>query len=104
MAIGKYFWVVMILLLIFATEACAVQVLRCKDGKEIRTGDSTYSVLKRCGQPAYQEVVSAEGCDKVEKWYYDCQGRRFTDVLVFKAGVLTKHRQGDKTTGTQLCK
>jgi len=86
----------------FAQNAHTVEVFRC-NGEEVRLKDTTYSVMKKCGQPAYQEVISAEGCEKVEKWHYDCKGRRFIDELTFKAGVLITHKQNENSNGTQNC-
>ena len=78
-------------------------MLRC-EGKEVDLRGSTFTVLQKCGEPAFREVISAEGCEKIERWHYDCQGRRFVDELTFRAGVLKSHNEGEKSTGTQICK
>ncbi len=84
-------------------EAIAIEVFRCF-GKEIRKEDTTYSVLKKCGEPAYKEILSNEGCDKEEKWHYDCIGRGNVEELIFKKGILVKRSRGERSKGTRYCK
>ena len=85
-----------------ASKAKVLKVFHCS-GEKVEIGDSTYSVLKRCGEPAYSEDVSAEGCDRVENWYYDCKGRGFVEILQFKAGVLSDRSRGEDSNGVQEC-
>lgn len=86
-----------------ASRAKVLRVFRCS-GEKVEIGDTTYSILKRCGEPAYGEDVSAEGCDRVENWYYDCRGRGFVDILQFKAGVLSDRSRGEDSDGVQQCR
>lgn len=81
----------------------STKVFKCS-GEKIEIGESTYSVLKKCGEPAYQEVLTNEGCDKEEKWHYDCIGQGYVEELVFLKGVLVDRLRGDKSQGSQKCK
>jgi len=90
------------LILTLTTLAHSASVFRCK-GKEVRRGDTTFAVVQKCGQPAYKEEISAKGCEKVERWHYDCKNRRFVDELTFTAGKLTQHKDGERSTGSQFC-
>jgi len=87
----------------FSAEAKILEVFKCQ-GTAIEVGDTTYAVLKKCGEPAFKEEVSAEGCEKVEKWHYDCKRRGYVDLLLFKAGVLVDRFEGEKSEGVQDCK
>ena len=88
--------------LLTVSQATAVEVFRCQ-GKEVRKGDTTFTVIQKCGQPAYKEEISAKGCEKVERWHYDCKTRRFVEELTFTAGKLSDHKQGERSTGSQTC-
>lgn len=102
----RAFFAVAALLLIFTVNSGAsrvVRVFRCQ-GQEVDFRDTTYAVLKKCGEPAYKETISSEGCEKVEKWHYDCIGRGNVEELIFKAGVLADRIEGDDSRGTQTCK
>lgn len=83
-----------------ASQAKVLEVFR-GSGEKVEIGDSTSSVLKRCGESAYSEDASAEGCDRVENWYYDRKGRGFVDILQFKAGVLIDRSRGEDSNGVQ---
>ena len=89
---------------LFSASALANRVFRCL-GERVNTGDSTYSVLKKCGDPAYQEIISSESCDKVEKWHYDCYGRGYVEELIFIKGILVEQNKnkGADSTGRQSC-
>ena len=99
----KLFLLIFTVSLTFSSRAEAIEVFRCF-GEEIRNGDTTYSVLKKCGEPAYKEILSNEGCDKEEKWHYDCIGRGYVEELIFKKGILIKRRRGERSKGTRYCK
>lgn len=86
-----------------ASEAESAQVFRCF-GKKVNKGDTTYSVLKKCGDPSYKETLSCEDCVKREKWHYDCIGRGYVVELLFKNGILIKRNRGGKSSGQQTCK
>jgi len=86
----------------FSSSANADKVFKCSSEK-ITKGDSTYSVLKKCGEPAYKETVSSEGCDKIEKWHYDCYGRGYVEELTFIKGILAEQNRGEASKGTQSC-
>jgi len=90
---------------LWAEEPKAVEVFWCQ-GEKISRGDTTYFVLKQCGPPAYREDISAanEGCEKVEKWHYDCIGRGYIDEFTFRAGVLVQQSRGEKSRGVQECR
>ena len=47
-----------------SSEAKILEVFKCQ-GKSIEFGDTTYSVMNKCGEPAFKEEVSVEGCEKV---------------------------------------
>ena len=99
----QLFLLILAVLLIFSSNVEAIEVFRCF-GKEIKKRDTTYSVFKKCGEPAYKEILSNEGCDKEEKWHYDCFGRRYVEELIFKKGILVKRIRGEESKGTQNCR
>lgn len=78
------------------------KVFKCS-GEKIENGDTTYSVLKKCGEPAFKELLSSEGCEREEKWHYDCYGRGYIEELIFKKGVLVERLRGEDSQGTQKC-
>ena len=80
----------------------SIKVFRCS-GEKINTGDTTYSVLKKCGEPAFKELLSNEGCEREEKWHYDCFGRGYVEELFFKKGILVNRTRGEESKGTQNC-
>ena len=81
----------------------SIKVFKCS-GKKINNGDTTYSVLKKCGEPAFKELLSNEGCEKEEKWHYDCYSRGYVEELIFKKGILVERLRGEDSQGTQNCK
>ncbi|MBU0729206.1 MAG: DUF2845 domain-containing protein [Proteobacteria bacterium] len=93
---------VVFLLNAFPANAAALKVLKCK-GEKISAGDSSYFVLKNCGEPAYKETLSNEGCVKIEQWYYDCMDRGFIDILKFEGGKLLDRYRGEDSEGMQVC-
>ena len=88
-----------------ASESKALKVFVCQ-GEKIKPGATTYFAYKQCGNPAFKEDISVieEGCEKIEKWHYDCFGRGYIDEFIFKAGILIKRSRGKKSQGTQTCK
>ncbi len=80
--------------LALATGSAQADIMRC-DGKVVSTGDRSYEVLQRCGEPsfrdewqerlAYHHLPSAH----VEEWYYDFGPARLVHVLRFRNGRLT---------------
>ncbi len=85
-----------------SAEARVIKAFTCS-GKRIKIGDSTYSVLKKCGEPAYKELLSNEGCDREEKWHFDCKSRGNVEELFFTKGILVDRIRGEKSSGTQTC-
>lgn len=85
------------------SNANANRVFKCSGGEKVQKGDSTYSVLKKCGEPAYRETISSIGCDKEEKWHYDCFERRYIVELIFKKGVFVDQNRGEESKGVQSC-
>jgi hypothetical protein len=84
-------------------DAKILEVMSCRGGR-VEIGDTTYSVLKKCGEPAYQEIISADGCEKRERWHYDCKNRGYIDLLEFKSGILVDRSRGEDSRGVQDCK
>lgn len=80
-----------------------LKVFKCQ-GEKIQNGDTTYSVLKKCGEPAFKEVLSTEESEREEKWHYDCYGRGYVDELIFRKGVLVERMRGVDSQGTHECK
>jgi hypothetical protein len=78
------------------------KVFKCS-GEKINDGDTTYSVLKKCGEPAFKELLSNEGCERKERWHYDCYGRGYVEELIFKKGILVDRLRGEDSQGTQNC-
>ena len=103
--ITRLFFIIFAFLLISSSgaEARFIKVFKCF-GKKVEIGDTTYSVLKKCEEPAYREILTNEGCDKKEKWHYDCKGRGNVEELYFTKGVLVDRIRGEKSSGTQTCK
>jgi hypothetical protein len=94
-------------LLFFAySNVCAdtriSKVFKCS-GEKIEYGDTTYTVLKKCGEPSFKELLSTEGNEQEEKWHYDCYGRGYVEELIFKKGVLVKRMRGEDSQGAQKC-
>lgn len=84
-------------------DAKILEVMSCKGGR-VEIGDTTYSVFKKCGEPAYKETISAEECEKIERWHYDCKKRGYIDLLKFKSGILVDRSRGEDSHGVQECK
>jgi hypothetical protein len=104
--ITRLFFIIFAFLLISSSSAEAgrvIKVFKCF-GERVENGDTTYSVFKKCGEPAYKEVLTNEGCDKKEKWHYDCKGRGNVEELYFTKGILVDRIRGEKSSGTQTCK
>ena len=61
--------------------------------KLVQVGDSAYSVLKKCGRPAYREQVSVgiDGMGKsVEKLTYDPGYRKMPHTITIRDGKVTR--------------
>jgi len=55
----------------------------------VQVGDSSYSVLKKCGRPNYQETISVgiDGMGKTtEKWHYDRGSKSIPHTLTIRNG------------------
>ena len=89
-------WLTLLLsALLLAGGTAAADTMRC-DGSVIRTGDRSFEVLRRCGEPsirdewdeylAYHHLPSAH----VEQWYYNFGPSRLLHVLHFRNGKLTR--------------
>jgi hypothetical protein len=84
---------------LLASVPARAAILRC-DSKTVETGNSRFTVLARCGQPAgsvewEEEVVqrlnfieSRSVFIRVEEWVYNFGPNRFLRVLRFRDGVL----------------
>ena len=92
----------MILNSLAASEAKVLQAFYCNNHK-LELEDTTYTIFKNCGEPAFREVVSAKDCAKVEKWHYDCEGRGYIEELTFTEGLLTDRSKGERSQGVQKC-
>jgi hypothetical protein len=55
---------------------------RCGTGL-VRTGDTSFEVLKKCGRPASQQQISGANERFVEQWYYEPGPGEFTRILTF---------------------
>jgi hypothetical protein len=84
----------LLLPMLLAGGAANADIMRC-DGKVVSTGDRSFEVLRRCGEPsfrdewdeylAYHHLPSAH----VEEWYYNFGPSRLVHVLRFRNGRLT---------------
>lgn len=55
----------------------------------VSIGDRKATVLLRCGEPLFAEVVSGDDDVKVEEWTYEPRGYKgFLRVLTFRGGRL----------------
>jgi len=80
--------------LLMAGGTAEADIMRCS-GKVISTGDRSFEVSRRCGEPsfrdewdeylAYHHLPSAH----VEEWYYNFGPSRLLHVLRFRNGRLT---------------
>ena len=85
---------------------------RC-GGETVSVGDSTYVVLKACGDPARKEKTGTAGAakkdkttrgqktvkgasTKVEKWYYDEGYGGYVYILTFQGNTLKKIEKGGR--------
>lgn len=69
---------------------------RCYKGF-VSTGDHKVTVLLRCGEPFFAEIISADDELKIEEWTYPPRHYRgFLRVLRFKGGRLVDISVGDK--------
>lgn len=82
--------------LLLATTGVQAESMRC-EGLVINTGDRSFDVLRKCGEPSYRDewdeylayhhrAPSAH----VEEWYYNFGPSRLVHVLGFRNGQLTR--------------
>ncbi len=78
-----------------ATNAVPDATLGRCDGKSIRRGDSTGTVLERCGDPVLTKRDTDLDARTVERWYYlpDPKQRQRARVLEFENGALARVRE-----------
>jgi len=62
---------------------------RC-DSHLVRIGDDKLTVLEKCGEPIFREVVSGALERRVEQWFYKRGVRQFTRILTFEGTRLTR--------------
>ncbi len=104
-----------IFLFLMALPALSVAedaAFRC-GGETVSVGDSTYVVLKTCGEPARKEKTGTAGAAKrdktasgqkavkgastrVEKWYYDEGYGGYVYILTFQGNTLRKIEKGGR--------
>lgn len=79
-------------------DAGATGTMRCGQWV-ISSGDSIVTVISRCGEPLYKEVISGgEGSrgQRVEQWTYSQGTNRFIKILEFRSGTLVSIRSGKR--------
>ena len=79
-------------------DALATGAMRCGQWV-ISSGDSIVTVISRCGEPLYKEVISGgEGSrgQRVEQWTYSQGPNRFIKILEFRSGILVSIRSGKR--------
>lgn len=74
-------------LVLFAGPAQASS-FKCNN-RFVSVGDGKATVLLRCGEPLFAEVVSGDNDVKVEQWTYKSRGYKgYLRVLKFRGGRL----------------
>lgn len=79
-------------------ESFATGTMRCGQWV-ISSGDSVVTVISRCGEPMYKEVISGgQGSrgQRVEQWTYSQGPNRFIKILEFRSGTLVSIRSGKR--------
>ena len=85
----------LLLLVLFAGQAQASS-FKCNN-EFVSTGDRKVTVLMRCGEPFFAEVVSGDDSIKIEEWTYKSRGYKgFLRVLTFRGGRLVDISVADK--------
>lgn len=84
----------LILFTVFVLYLSPLFAMRCGNDL-VQPGDATYTVLKRCGKPTYEEhfdrVVIHRGIRNIENldvWTYDFGPQDFVYTLRFEEGTL----------------
>lgn len=81
--------------LLLAGAPAAAETMRC-DGGVINTGDRSFDVERKCGEPAFRdewdEYLYNHGYPVAhqEQWYYNFGPSRLVHVLSFRNGQLTR--------------
>lgn len=89
------FWPLLTLPLLLAGAPAAADVMRC-DGQVIKTGDRSFDVQRKCGEPTYRDEWDEYLYDHgypvahTEQWYYNFGPSRLVHVLAFRNGQLTR--------------
>lgn len=74
----------------------AAESFKCGN-RFVSIGDSKATVLLRCGEPFFAEVISGEDQIRVEQWAYKKKGyRSFIRILTFSGGKLRDIEVGDR--------
>lgn len=85
-------WTAPVLVLLWCSlvpVAAAGDNMRCGTHL-VRSGDTKFEVLRRCGEPELKEIVSGADEPRVEQWYYDRGARQFPRVLTFRGLELVR--------------
>jgi len=78
----------LLLLLVFFAGQTQASSFKCNN-EFVSTGDRKATVLLRCGEPFFAEVVSGDDEIKIEEWAYKSRGYKgFLRVLTFHGGRL----------------
>ncbi len=90
------------------TSHANADCIRCTESSSLAcTGDSTFSVITKCGQPDHTESsqikISLDTWERVDTYYYDCGEGQFIRVLTFRAGKLISIETEGRGSGPTRC-
>lgn len=88
-------WLLLLTVTLFCGQVSAAS-FKCHKGF-ISTGDRKVTVLLRCGEPLFAEVVSGDDEVKIEEWTYPPRHYKgFLRVLKFNGGRLVNISVAEK--------
>lgn len=77
-----------VLLLVLISGVARAESFKCSN-QFVSVGDRKATVLLRCGEPLFAEVVSGDDEIKIEEWTYEPRGYKgFLRILTFRGGRL----------------
>lgn len=105
------------LVMLLAAPGAGAQSLRC-NGQLVNPGDTKYSVVRKCGEPAFREAVCVSRelfvwtlpavpgqvlqplvtpqCVPMEEWTYDRGPGQFLGIVRFRNATVESMRDGER--------
>lgn len=88
-------WPLLAVSLLLAGTPATADVMRC-EGQVINTGDRSFDVLRKCGEPGFRDewdeylYQHSHPVAHHEQWFYNFGPSRLVHVLSFRNGQLTR--------------